>query len=99
VRFYLEAANAALEIIASPRVDFPILFAYGEADEVTSCKVAEDYFTRLQAPSKMFKIYPALRHELHNEPEREQVLADYVEWMKAVIRTGSLGREEAPSRN
>jgi acylglycerol lipase len=99
VRFYLEAANAALEIIGSPRVDFPVLFAYGEADEVTSCKVAEEYFTRLQAPSKMFKIYPALRHELHNEPEREQVLADYVEWMKSVIRTGSLGREEAPSRN
>jgi acylglycerol lipase len=99
VRFYLEAANAASEITGTPRVDFPVLFAYGGADEVTSCKVAEDYFARLRAPSKMFKIYPGLRHELHNEPERAQVLADYVEWMKSVIRTESLGREEAPSRS
>jgi acylglycerol lipase len=99
VRFYLEAANAASEIMGAPQVDFPVLFAYGEADEVTSLKVAKDYFTRLRAPSKMFKIYPGLRHELHNEPERAQVLADYVEWMKSVIRTESLGREEAPSRS
>jgi acylglycerol lipase len=99
VRFYLEAANAASEIIGAPQVDFPVLFAYGEVDEVTSCQVAEDYFTRLRAPSKTFKIYPGLRHELHNEPERAQVLADYVEWMKSVIRTEFLGREEDPSRS
>ncbi len=69
-------------------IDFPVLFAYGDADEVTSCKAAEDYFMRLQAPSKTFKIYPGLLHELHNETERKQVLADYVAWMKSIIQTG-----------
>ncbi len=62
-------------------------------------KLPKSILLRLQAPSKTFKIYPGLLHELHNEKEREQVLADYVEWMKSIIQTGSLGREEAPSRS
>ncbi|HTC13506.1 MAG TPA: lysophospholipase [Chthoniobacterales bacterium] len=89
VRLYLEAANAASEIVRTPLIDRPILFAYGDADGVTSWKVAEDYFERLRAPSKTFKTYPGLLHELHNETEREQVLADYVKWMKSVLQTGS----------
>ena len=99
VRFYLEAANAALEILSQPLLGFPVLFAYGDADEVTSCRAAEEYFLRLQAPSKTFKLYPGLLHELHNEKEREQVLADYVQWMKTIIQTGSLGPGEALSRS
>jgi alpha-beta hydrolase superfamily lysophospholipase len=88
VRLYLEAANAALEIVRTPLINRPVLFAYGDADGVTSFKVAEDYFMRLQAPSKTFKIYPGLLHELHNETEREQVMADYVIWMKTILQTG-----------
>lgn len=89
VRLYLEAANAALEIVRTPLINRPVLFAYGDADGVTSCKVAEDYFMRLQAPSKTFKIYHGLLHELHNETEREQVMADYVIWMKTILQTGT----------
>ena len=99
VRFYFEAANAASEIMDNPTVDCPVLFSFGDADQVTSCKAAEDYLLRVQAPSKTFKVYPGLRHELHNETERVQVMADYVEWMKSIIRTGSLGRGEAPNRS
>jgi alpha-beta hydrolase superfamily lysophospholipase len=99
VRFYLEATNAALEIIETPAIDFPVLFAYGDADQVTSWQVAKDYFTRLRAPSKTFKTYPGFRHELHNETERRQVLADYVKWMESIIRTGSLEREAMPNRS
>ena len=99
VRFYLEAANAASEILSQPLLESPVLFAYGDADEVTSCRAAEEYFLRLRAPSKTFKLYPGLLHELHNEKEREQVLADYVQWMKTIIQTGSLGPGEALRRS
>ena len=99
IRTYLESAKAANEVMRAPVIGYPVLFALGEADEITSSKVAEEYFLRLQAPSKSLKIYPGLRHELHNETEREQVLADYVEWMKSVIQTGSPGQEEAQSRS
>jgi acylglycerol lipase len=99
IRTYLESAKAANEVMRAPVIGYPVLFALGEADEITSSKVAEEYFLRLQAPSKSLKIYPGLRHELHNEMEREQVLADYVEWMKSVIQTGSPGQEEVQSRS
>jgi alpha-beta hydrolase superfamily lysophospholipase len=99
VRTYFEAINAAAEIVSVKAIDFPILFANGDGDEVTSCKVAEDYFKQLRAPSKSFKIYRGLLHELHNETEREQVLRDYVEWMKSIIQTGSPEREEVPIRS
>jgi len=78
---------------------YPILYAHGDADEVTSFETARDYFTRLQAPSKLIKIYPGMRHELHNETGRAQVLADYVEWMKSANRIGSPGRAEGLNRS
>jgi alpha-beta hydrolase superfamily lysophospholipase len=99
VRLYFEAANAAMEILSTPLIEFPVLFAFGEVDEVTSRKAVEDYLTRLRAPSKTLKVYPGLGHELHNETERIQVLADYVEWMKSIIQSECLGREEAPNRS
>jgi alpha-beta hydrolase superfamily lysophospholipase len=99
IRTYLEAVNAATEILSAPVIDFPVLFTNGDADGITSWKAAEDYFMRLRAPSKSFKIYPGLLHELHNETERNDVLADYVGWMKSIIQSGSPGREEAPSRS
>jgi len=99
VRFYFEAANAASEIVGTPMIDCPVLVSFGDADHVTSCKAAEDYLLRVRAPSKTFKVYPGLRHELHNETERVQVMADYVEWMKSIIRTGSFERGEAPNRS
>lgn len=99
VRAYLEAVNAASEIVSAPVIDFPVLFAHGDADEVTSLKVVEDFFARLRAPSKALKIYPNLLHELHNETARGQVLANYSEWMKSIIQTGSPEQEEAPNRS
>lgn len=99
IRTYLESAKAANEIMSASTIEFPVLFALGEADEITSSKVAEDYFIRLQAPSKLLKMYPGFLHELHNETERGQVLADYVEWMKSIIQTESPEQEEAPNRS
>jgi alpha-beta hydrolase superfamily lysophospholipase len=31
------------------------------------------------------KLYPGLRHELHNEPERDQVLGDVADWLDAAL--------------
>lgn len=97
VRTYFEAVNAATEIVGLPVIAYPVLFAHGDADKVTSGKAAEDYFERLRAPSKSLKKYPGLLHELHNEIERLQVLADYVEWMKSTLQTKFLGQEEEAS--
>ncbi len=99
VRTYFRAQEAATAILGVSSMNYPILYAHGDADQVISFEVALDYFKRLRAPSKQIIIYPGMRHELHNETARLEVLADYVKWMKSVIRTGSPGRAEVPSRN
>jgi acylglycerol lipase len=87
IRMYLEAVRAATEILRARVIKFPILMVHGDEDEVTSREAAENFFNGLQAPSKTFKVYPGFRHELHNETDRTKVLADYVEWMRAIAQT------------
>jgi alpha-beta hydrolase superfamily lysophospholipase len=87
IRMYLEAVRAAAEILKARVIKFPILMAHGDEDEVTSREAAENFFNGLQAPSKTFKVYPGLRHELHNETDRTKVLADYVQWMRSIVQT------------
>ncbi len=76
VRFYLEAVRAATEILGAQSIKCPVLMVHGDQDEVTSREAAEQFFNRLKAPSKTFKLYPGLRHELHNETGRTKVLED-----------------------
>jgi acylglycerol lipase len=99
LRAYFQAKEAAAAILAVSKMNYPIMYAHGDADELTSREIASDFFARLQAPAKLIKIYPGMRHELHNETGREKVLADYVEWMKSANRIGSPGRAEGPNRS
>jgi alpha-beta hydrolase superfamily lysophospholipase len=62
----------------------PVLLAHGDKDNVTSVQATQEFFQKLQAPSKTLRIYPGFRHELHNEPERAQVLNDYLGWIRAL---------------
>ena len=89
MRMYLEAAGAAAEICKVRMIKFPILMVHGDEDEVTSCEAAENFWKGLEAPTKTFKRYPGLRHELHNETDRVKVLTDYLEWMRSIMGNSS----------
>ena len=41
----------------------------------------------ISSEDKTLKIYPELYHEIFNEPERETVLADMLEWCEGHIQT------------
>jgi alpha-beta hydrolase superfamily lysophospholipase len=51
--------------------------------------VTQQFFNWLQAPAKTLKLYPGLRHELHNEGARETVLRDYLAWMRARVESNA----------
>ncbi len=84
VRTYFETIKTAQALIASPAIDLPVLMAQGTEDEVTSLPVNRSFFDALKAPSKTFKVYPGMRHELHNETDWIRVLTDYAEWMEGL---------------
>jgi alpha-beta hydrolase superfamily lysophospholipase len=84
VRMYFETLKTAEALLASPAINLPIFMAQGTEDEVTSLPVNQSFFEALKAPSKTFKIYPGMRHELHNETDRIKVLTDYADWLESL---------------
>ena len=86
VHTYFEAERAAADLLRRPVCPVPVLIAHGTADPVTSVAVTQQFFHRLDAPAKTLKLYPDLRHELHNEVGREAVLRDYLAWMQDLVR-------------
>jgi acylglycerol lipase len=89
VHTYFEAERAARDLLRQPVCPVPVLIAHGTADPVTSPAVTQQFFNRLQAPAKALKLYPGLRHELHNEGARETVLRDYLAWMRARVENNA----------
>jgi alpha-beta hydrolase superfamily lysophospholipase len=71
-------------IPAAGRVERPVLVLHGEDDRLTSPQGSVAFHAALAAPvaeQSALKLYPGLRHEIFNEPEREQVWQDVLEWL------------------
>ena len=74
----------------------PMLLLHGADDPLCSASGSEAFFRSLPAgtsPPSALKIYPGLRHEIFNEPEKEQVFDDLLSWVRA--RETERGRSEA----
>ncbi|MBN1563396.1 MAG: lysophospholipase [Anaerolineae bacterium] len=74
-----EAADLCLKRL--PNLHIPLLAMHGSDDALTLVKGAQLVLERSGAPDTMVKIYDGLYHEIHNEPEQDQVLADMIEWL------------------
>ena len=59
----------------------PTLLLHGSKDGITSHD-ASAAFAQRNPQQLSWRSYPGLYHELHNEPEREQVLADIYGWIQ-----------------
>lgn len=59
----------------------PLLLMHGDADGLTSFSASEAFSKRVEAASMEFKAWPGLYHELHNEPERQQVFTYLTNWL------------------
>jgi alpha-beta hydrolase superfamily lysophospholipase len=67
------------------KITLPILIVHGDADKLTPLEGSKRINQYVGSTDKTFKIYPGLYHELHNEPEKEQVLGDIAAWMDARV--------------
>jgi alpha-beta hydrolase superfamily lysophospholipase len=68
------------------QLSVPLLLVYCTADQIAFPRGSEE-FSKL-APQNLvtLKRYEGLYHEPHNEPEKVQVLKDYVEWLDAQVK-------------
>jgi acylglycerol lipase len=71
---------------ALARLSLPTLVIHGEADRLVPAAASES----LAAMSGVTRLtYPELRHEMHNEPEGAEVVADVVAWLRTTVGPGA----------
>jgi alpha-beta hydrolase superfamily lysophospholipase len=73
----------AIDWVLAQAAEFPLplLVLHGTADRLVYPTGSEE-LVRL-APQATLKLYEGLFHEVHNEPEKERVFADWIAWMDA----------------
>ncbi len=71
---------------AADRVEKPILILHGEADPICPVAGSRRFHAGLSpaiAERSRLSVYPSLRHEIWNEPEREAIWQDMLDWLDA----------------
>jgi alpha-beta hydrolase superfamily lysophospholipase len=59
----------------------PLLLMHGGADRLTSAAASREFAERVNGDCT-FKLWDGLYHEIHNEPEQQQVFAAITAWLK-----------------
>ena len=70
---------------SAARIDRPMLILHGGADPISPVGGSRDFFARLRpeiAAVSALEIYPELRHEIFQEPERRLVWQDMLDWLE-----------------
>lgn len=67
------------------QIKLPMLLLHGEADAMASAEGSRFLHQHIGSADNTLKIYPGLYHEIFNEPEREQVLTDALDWCDARV--------------
>jgi alpha-beta hydrolase superfamily lysophospholipase len=80
--FAMRAAGEAVLADAS-RLSLPLLLLHGEDDPITCAHATAELYARAGSKDKTLRTYPGVRHEIHNDWGREQVLAEVADWLVA----------------
>jgi alpha-beta hydrolase superfamily lysophospholipase len=77
----LLGAMAALPEQA-PRMRIPTLIMHGTADSLVPVTATRPVYQAIGSKDRTIKYYEGLYHEVFNEPERAQVMADLLSWLR-----------------
>ena len=64
-------------------IRIPIFLMHGDADQLTAPSGSVELHARVGSDDKTLKLYPGLYHEIFNEPEQDEVLAEMSDWLEA----------------
>jgi alpha-beta hydrolase superfamily lysophospholipase len=78
--------NLADDLLANPQsFRLPLLMMHGEDDRLTDPNASRAFFDGVGSTDKTFRLWPGLFHEIHNEPEQAEVIAQIVSWLEAHV--------------
>ncbi|BAY93078.1 MULTISPECIES: alpha/beta hydrolase [unclassified Tolypothrix] len=89
LRHTLGTARLATEYLATvdwiythaPEWQLPLLILHGEADKVALPEGGERFYDLVSAKDKLRIVYPGAYHELHNDINYKEVVADLQNWL------------------
>lgn len=88
----MQAGTASAIIRATRAIDaqmeaitLPLLILHGTSDDLTDPDGSRRLYQRAGSPDKTLKLYDGLYHEVLNEPEKQQVLSDILDWLDAHV--------------
>ena len=76
-------ATTARLRLAAPRLRLPLLLLQSGADPITPGAGAHRFFVAAGSADKTWRHYPESYHELYDDLDREQVVADLLAWLAA----------------
>ena len=79
----LDAGNWALE--NAQNFPLPLLLMHGSADKITSAAASKEFASNAPRDKVDLKIWEGFYHELHNEPEKEEVYQTIIDWMDSKL--------------
>jgi alpha-beta hydrolase superfamily lysophospholipase len=95
---YFASRAAGEELLAGAgQLRTPLLLLHGDDDPITCHRTTVELFGRAGSADKTLRIYPAGRHETHNDLDRELVLREVAEWMAARVGEEPGARSQEPS--
>ncbi|MFX1605843.1 MAG: alpha/beta hydrolase [Promethearchaeota archaeon] len=81
-RFGMELLKASKEALRSaPDIILPVILQQAGADKVVDPEKSREFFENLGSKDKTWHLYDGLYHQLHAEPEKDQVLGDLYNWL------------------
>jgi alpha-beta hydrolase superfamily lysophospholipase len=82
-RLYLSAYRAGEWVLAhAAEFPVPLLLMHGSADRVTAAAASRLFAERVPGDCT-FKLWEGFYHELHNEPQRQDVFRYVIDWLHA----------------
>jgi len=83
--FFINIHQAGIDAIARVKeLEKPILLMHGSEDRLTSPQGSKDFYTNAGS-NVSFHLLEGLYHEIHNEPEKNEVFKTQLDWINKVL--------------
>lgn len=81
-RLFISAYEAGLWALEhANELELPLLLMHGSADEINSPAASND-FAKKKKENVTFKMWEGFYHELHNEPQKQEVFSFLLSWLE-----------------
>jgi alpha-beta hydrolase superfamily lysophospholipase len=85
-RLSAEMLRAMARVTAeAAKISLPVFILQGGGDKIVDPAGAPMLYEKVSSKDKTLKVYEGLYHEVHNEPERENMFKDLEGWLKAQV--------------